>query len=282
MTQNEPELVDAGAESEVYITRGPNPFIIKRRRPKGKTQYNFEAYANERLKELGAKVPSVISHSDDELIMSALVGEKLDDKTELFDNVQLFNAIAKDLALCLKVTFEGFGPAAATDYGFKGTYASWQEYLAHVYEQLENSPILSEQQKDTLKTYWNNVAPEINLYKGMLVHGDFAMSAIFVNDDHYEGLIDFGDAFIGDPLMDLAYFRFKEINKPYGLQTYNLLLEGYLISIDIDRMYIEKVVNLYMICWAVMRVHIDHLGREIIDKFLDKTDVVISLLGNAK
>ena len=282
MTQNEPELIDAGAESEVYITRGNNPIVTKRRRPKGKTQYNFEAYAYKRLKELGAKVPTVLSHSDDELVMSALAGEELDDKTELYDNAQLFNAIDQDLALCRSVTFEGFGPAIATDSGFRGTYATWQAYLAHVYEQLENSQILSREQKDALEAYWNKVAPEIVLETGMLVHGDFAMSAVFVEGDQYEGLIDFGDAFIGDPLMDLAYFRFKEINKPYGLEIYNLLLNGYLESVDIDKIYAEKAVNLYMIYWAVMRVHVDHLEREIIDKFLDKTNVVISLLDTAK
>ena len=278
MTPNEPELIDAGAESEVYITRGANPFVIKRRRPNGKIHYDFEAYAYERLKSLGAKVPTVLSYSDDELVMNALAGEELDGKSELYDNTQLFSSIAKDLALCRRVTFEGFGPAVASGSGFKGPYKTWRDYLMHIYKQLDSSKVLNRQQKNTLEAYWNVVVPEIKLDKGMLVHGDFAMSAIFVNGSTYEGLIDFGDAFIGDPLMDLAYFRFKEINKPCGAQLYSRLLDGYLANVIIDRAYAEKVVNAYMIYWVVLRVHASHLDHEITEKFLDKTNVLINLL----
>ena len=112
----------------------------------------------------------------------------------------------------------------------------------------------------------------------MLVHGDFALSAIFVKDKHYEGIIDYGDAFIGDPLMDIAYFRFKEITKGYGQQIYRLLLEQYLQITGIDREYAEEVISLYMIYWAVERIHADNIEQDLINKFLEKTDALIKHL----
>lgn len=116
---------------------------------------------------------------------------------------------------------------------------------------------------------------------GALVHGDFALSAIFVNNNKYEGIIDYGDAFIGDPLLDLAYFRFKEITKEYGYHLYDMLANSYSSYSNSSREYIDYATTFYMMYWAIERVHTDNLEHGIIVKFIEKTQALIDQLNSA-
>ena len=275
-------IIENGAESIVVLSSDNNgkKSVTKHRRPHGKTQYKFEAYACEALRSLGAKVPRVISVSNDELVMMAFDGEIMDDQVSLYNDQTLFRLIAKDLALNRRLRFTGFGKAIANDSPgvYHGKYSSWIELLDITYAKLQRSTILSNAQKSALTSHWNSTISKIKFDTGLLVHGDFALSAIFVKDRKYEGIIDFGDAFIGDPLLDLAYFRFKEITKVYGRSIYDALLDNYLEFSGLDRTYVESAVKFYMIYWAVERIHTGNLDRALIDIFIEKTDVLISEL----
>lgn len=280
MSQSE-TVIEAGAESIVVMSENNGKkSVTKSRRPNGKTQYKFEAFAYDSLEFLGASVPHVMTVSDDELVTSAFDGETIDDQVDLYNNETIFHDIARDLALNRKVEFEGFGRAIAYNDAniFRGEYGSWSEYLNKTYDKLRNSILLTNIQKNVLSSYWNDNISKIKLDTALLVHGDFALSAVFVKGRKYEGIIDFGDAFIGDPLLDLAYFRFKEITKDYGRGIYNLLLNNYLEFSNLDRKYIEDAVKFYMIYWAVERVHVDNLDQSLINKFVEKTEILISEL----
>ena len=278
-SQPKSSVVGLGTESIVYLnTSSQFPTVTKNRRTNGKTQYRFEGFVYQALAKLGAHVPTLISVSDDELVMSAFSGATIDDQIDLYEEVEIFRDIAKDLALDRRILFSGFGPAKLINDQFCGIYDSWGVFLHVALDKLRSSSLLSSDQKKNLSTYWQSTAPKIKLEIGMIVHGDFALSAIFVKDKHYEGIIDYGDAFIGDPLMDIAYFRFKEITKGYGQQIYRLLLEQYLQITAIDREYAEEVISLYMIYWAVERIHADNLEQDLINKFLEKTDALIKHL----
>ena len=272
--------IESGAESVVYsVTNSDGSlYIVKNRQPKGKVHYRFEAYLYEKLYRLGARVPRVISVDDDELVMTALQGETVDDQTDLFGNQAIFQAVADDLLLSRKLPFKGYGPAILIDGEYVGECKSWNEFLNSTLAVLETSTLLSPAQKEVLLEYWKKVAPAIRLNEGMLVHGDFALSAIFVHNNKYEGIIDYGDAFIGDPLMDLAYFRFKEITKDYGYEIYSLLKNSYVKNLDIDDETLERIIVFYMVYWAVVRVHADNLDVALIEKFIDKTEALIAYI----
>jgi len=272
--------IESGAESIVYsLTNSDGSvYIVKNRQPKGKVHYRFEAYLYEKLYQLGARVPQVVSVNDDELVMTALQGETIDDRTDLFGDSAIFQKAADDLLLSRKLTFQGYGPAALVDGEYVGESKSWNEFLNSTLAVLETSTLLSPAQKEVLLEYWKKVAPAIRLNEGMLVHGDFALSAIFVHNNKYEGIIDYGDAFIGDPLMDLAYFRFKEMTKDYGYEIYSLLKNSYVKNLDIDDETLERIIVFYMVYWAVVRVHADNLDVALIEKFIDKTEALIAYI----
>lgn len=278
MTQT--NIADSGAESVVSITvsSGGTRIITKTRKPYGTTNYLFEAFCYTETRKLGAHVPSVVEVTENKLTMTALNGETLDDKLELFDNDSIFQAIAKDLALNRDITFKGFGRATKDGKTYRGEDVSWVEFLSDTQNKIKKSTILNDKQKTMLNSSWQLLKKQVSINSGALVHGDFAISAVFVNNGKYEGIIDFGDAFVGDPLMDLAYFRFKELTKPYGFKLYNALAGHYASYANISRSYIDIAVLFYMIYWSVERVHAHNIDDDLIAKFLDKTNVLIDLL----
>lgn len=143
--------------------------IIKRRQPQGKTHSHlFEAYAYTAVGALGSHVPTVVDVDENELIISAFLGETLDDQIELYDDACLLDEVAKDLALNRKVVFEGYGRPILDNSVYNGEYSSWHRFLMVTFDKLQRS-ILSETQKAFLILEWDNVANDIKLDPGALV-----------------------------------------------------------------------------------------------------------------
>lgn len=276
-------IINEGAESIVtLITSDDSTSIItKTRQPQGKTQYLFEAFSYQSVAKLGSHVPIVISVNENQLTMSAFAGETIDDQTDLYDDKEIFDQVAKDLILNRHIVFEGYGRPILKAGIYSGSYANWADFLTATHEKLQNSHLLSQIQKESLVSKWNEMISNIKPSPGALVHGDFALSALFVNNNKYEGIIDYGDAFIGDPLLDLAYFRFKEITKDYGYHLYDMLANSYSRYSNINREYIDYATTFYMMYWAVERVHTDNLENGIIEKFIEKTQALIDQLNGA-
>ncbi len=275
------DLIFSGLESLVCraVAEDGTQLILKKIKERGAQQYCFEAHAYQVLAELGARVPRVVAVNDEHLLMTSFRGEELDDKEQLYGNEILWREVAQDLACCRKVVFSGYGPARQISGTFVGQYKSLQEYLTSVRRLFETSAFTSGlglADRKQLERFWDATQPMINGRQSMLVHGDFAMSAIFVHDDTYEGLIDFGDALIGDPLMDLAHFRFKEITKPYGKELYRRLLKSYLqvtgLTADVP---CERTIQFYMIYWAIMSL-VYCPSEDIRKKYVGKTKVLVS------
>lgn len=277
-------LIETGLESNVYSVKDHygQSLILKKHKSTCRQNYLFEVYAYERLGELGALVPTVVRASSEEILMTRLSGNEMDDQLELYGDEQLFIEIAQNLALSSKLKFQGFGLAVQKGDSFVGKNSTWAEFLSTA-EQLFKSPHILESGLDKnwvtkLKKIWKAQKPNMALEQGVLVHGDFAMSSIFVNDRSLSGIIDFGDAFIGDPLMDIAYFRFKEITKNYGQDIYQRLLRHYANTRKITvNNELEQKIIFYMIYWGLKRL--EHCPDEFMkEKFTDKLRVVASLL----
>lgn len=278
------QLPNSGLESTVSRVKddGGRDLILKKRKPTGRQNYLFEAYAYRQLKALDALVPEAVRVSPDELLMTAIAGQEMDDQPNLYTSEQFFADIATNLALCNGVTFQGFGPTILKGDLFTGEYNSWSDFLDTT-ERLFESPEftesgLGENSLAKLHSAWNAQKPNMQLEQGRLVHGDFAMSSIFVDNGKLTGIIDFGDAFIGDPLMDIAYFRFKEITKPYGEDIYRRLLRHYAKVRDLtvnDKL--EQKIIFYMVYWGLKRL--EHCpDEELRGKFADKLEVVANKL----
>jgi aminoglycoside phosphotransferase (APT) family kinase protein len=57
---------------------------------------------------------------------------------------------------------------------------------------------------------------------GSLCHGDLKLGHVLVDDDRLAGVIDWGDAVVGDPVWDIARFAHRA-----DASSLSLLLEGY-------------------------------------------------------
>ena len=91
---------------------------------------------------------------------------------------------------------------------------------------------------------------------GSLCHGDLKAAHIFVEAGRVAGVIDWGDAVVGDPLWDIARFAHRADSG-----SLSLLLEGY----DPDRALVDELawrVPLYEGLWMLVDAVIEHrLGR---------------------
>ncbi len=278
------QLISTGLESVVYkITQNNGEeFILKSRKLGGKQNYLFEAYCLEQLASIGAMVPSVINYSSDHISISIINGSEIDDQRDIYNNKTVFLDIANNLALCQNKAFTGFGAPINRNGDFIGEHDSWKDYLASILTLFDTTETetsgLSAQQIAKIKKYYESNYSDISLDTGTIVHGDFAMNAIFVDNKKFSGIIDFGDGLIGDPMLDLAYFRFKDINKDYGNNIYQNLINNYFNQPKIKKPKdFESRINLYMIYWGIQRINHcpdDNIRR----KFGDKLKIVSDIL----
>src|SRR5499427_5597382 len=93
---------------------------------------------------------------------------------------------------------------------------------------------------------------------GSLCHGDLKAAHILVDADRLAGVIDWGDAVVGDPLWDIARFAHRADGG-----AVSLLLEGY----DPAREMVDELawrVPLYGVLWMLVDAIVAHrLGRRV-------------------
>lgn len=77
-----------------------------------------------------------------------------------------------------------------------------------------------------------------------LLHGDLYLRHLFADDDHLTGIIDWGDATAGDPLLDLGRFSLA------GRLAIDAFLRGY-GEVDTQGRDVPRVLHLYAIWWCV-------------------------------
>ncbi len=93
---------------------------------------------------------------------------------------------------------------------------------------------------------------------GSLCHGDLKLGHVFVDGDRLAGVIDWGDAVVGDPLWDIARFAHRA-DSP----SLSLLLEGY----DPGGVLVDELawrIPLYGALWLLVDAIVDHrLGSRV-------------------
>ncbi len=249
-------LVKSGECDVFVISKNKRKFFLKVKRVNSCINFDTEAFALKSLIKLGAKVSKVIRQSDNFIITSESKGNCINDRPRLFLKQTIYRDLTVDLWKFYLVKFNGFGPIEDTAHA-RNKYRKWIDFFEDVNpwaKMIKNSGLAKIKSVEVLEKYWQKNSLQLkNVKKSYLVHGDFCLDHIFAFRGCYSGIIDFGDAFAGDPLMDLAYFKFKEITKAYGTKTFELLrksLEKYR-KVEQDE---TILINLYMIYWALRRV----------------------------
>jgi aminoglycoside phosphotransferase (APT) family kinase protein len=98
---------------------------------------------------------------------------------------------------------------------------------------------------------------------GSLCHGDLKVGHVLVDDDRLAGVIDWGDAVVGDPAWDIARFAHRA-----DASSLSLLLEGY----DPEEVLIDDLawrIPLYGALWQLVDAVVDHrLGSQVDESLL--------------
>ncbi len=246
-------LVGSG-ECEVYaITKGKQKTFLKIKRVDSCANFKAEAFALKSLGALGAKVSRVIKQSDIFIITSENLGGCLNDRPYLFLKKTIYEDLSKDLERFYRTKLNGFGAIKNA----RGEHEDWIDFFDDIKpwaKTIKSRSLADVESVEILEKYWRKNSPSLRgVKKSHFVHGDFCLDHIFAFKELYSGIIDFSDAFAGDPLMDLAYFKLKEITKPYGPKTFSLLKDSYEKFLTIGQNK-TKLINLYMIYWAFRRV----------------------------
>ena len=87
---------------------------------------------------------------------------------------------------------------------------------------------------------------------GSLCHGDLKVGHVLVDDDRLAGMIDWGDAVVGDPVWDIARFAHRA-----DASSLSLLLEGY----DPGGVLADDLawrIPLYGALWQLVDAIVDH------------------------
>lgn len=195
-----------------------------------------EAWACERAARAGVSSPAVVALDLDPrldtgtdvalLVLRRFPGRAVGAGA---DDSALVEA-GRQLRLLHAVTLDGYGSlTAATPGGWPagstGSSQQWSDVLAAAQEGLPElvdagvvDDPLARSVVDALDRHASAVA---FTGRGSLLHGDLKPAHVFALDGRYVGLIDFGDAMVGDPLWDLARASMA------GDRQLALLLEGY-------------------------------------------------------
>ncbi len=258
------QRIYSGAESEVYFGSDGNRKVVLKHSPaKTGGYYEMEGNIYKEIEKQNINAPRFIFSNAKKniLLISFVEGRELNDDYDLFDRELIWVGVAKDLSLLRNIECCGFGKIKEVLTGgiLRGNLSRWSDFFKNTADlifSIDNNKIINSDEIKFLYNYWTENSSKITLEKGFLVHGDFCMDHIWTNSEQYAGLIDFGDSFIGDSLMDLAYFKLKEINKDHGRKTFDSLYGQYSVLSGDKRSETEKriLINLYMIHWGVNRI----------------------------
>lgn len=148
----------------------------------------------------------------------------------------------------------GFGPITIEGHG---QYASWIDWLTcearKATEDLRVAGYLRHDLDDQLEKVFARRRAALDTSAGSLLHGDLDPKEIFIDTSNGSvlGIIDWGDAVVGDPLFDLARFAAggpAEDTRPSWLQPG--LIREYLLRDPSIASRAKEAVSVYRMIWG--------------------------------
>lgn len=190
-----------------------------------------EAWAYRAAAGSGVRAPAVVAVQDDPemVLIERLPGVPLSsrDRPEGVD-ASMWRHAGEDLRALHDIRLPGFGPAVPDGDAIRGEADAWCPFARYTRDEgiryLVDVGRLAPHEGRRLEDRLDEAAPVLHAtVDGRLLHGDLEAGHVFVTADrHYQGMIDFSQAQIGDPLWDLARVRLWD-----GDAALDALLDGY-------------------------------------------------------
>lgn len=224
---------------------------------------NFErdAFASQ-FNESGLPIPAIFeigAYSNQYYAISAYATgsflEQLlpEDITKTVPSIQLM--FSKLRAIDLSFT-EGYG---FFDQLGKGSHKTWKEFLLD--DKNESKGSLIHGWKEILQSSEFGMTAYDNLWNKFrsliafcpedrcLVHSDSVNRNILVENAQITAVLDWGSAFIGDPLYDIAWIKYCEPWSPYfkSANVVQLLLDDYCADPNANTINLEKRMQCYLL-----------------------------------
>jgi len=258
--------VDAFATNTVYeVSADGRRFVVKASLRHDAVR--AEAWTYAQRSDAGCAAPAILGlgrlDTDDRMsafIMSRVVGEPIVAGHPAFPEVGAGLRRLHDMRL------PGFGWLAEASWDERSDFAlmhsSWLDFLQGIVGDTRRladrsvvAPPVAEAAAAALDAHAAALAAVAG---GSLCHGDLKAAHILVEADRLAGVIDWGDAVVGDPLWDIARFAHRA-----DAGAVALLLAGY----DPERALVDALawrVPLYGALWRLVDALVAHrLGRRV-------------------
>jgi aminoglycoside phosphotransferase (APT) family kinase protein len=178
------------------------------------------------------------------------------------------------------VKVSGFGTLAEATWdprgGFTLSQRSWPALLTGICidtRSLADSSALAIPVADAVEAVMNAHAAALSDVEGCLCHGDLKANHIFVEGQRLTGVIDWGDAVVGDPLWEIARYAHRG-----DAQSLSMLLSGY----DPQGTMADEIVwriPLYSVAWMLVDAVVDHRLGSSVDGLLNAAIREIARVG---
>ncbi len=255
------EPVNKGVMSKVFVVKTNHDDFILRFDKAAQSRYPLEAWAMDKVREIGIPTPRSISTGTIELgpeekinymLQEKLIGKALSD--DLSANIEkVLEQTGEKLKLMHSIKLDRFGHVTPEKVGI---VRSWPEFIFYHFKStnsdyLEEVDFLTAEEIDKATYLINERISNFNLNQGYMLHVDLSLDHIFCSNEELEGIIDFQNVGSGDPLYDIATFEFYS-DTDYPDKNYSTaLLKGY----GLER---TKEVNaslaFYKLCLAIWKV----------------------------
>lgn len=231
-TVSEVEPLAGSVDNQDFMIRtATGDFVLKAGEAKALTA---EAWACRQVRKAGVRSPEVVALELDHAVLPAafLLFRRMSGAgLEPTAHPALVEA-GRQLRLVHSLRADGFGPLRDNHDATAGPHPTWADFLGEprdcVAELVTNGVIsddLASRLDSALCTYGGAVRFE---QPGVLLHGDLKPPHVFAERDRFVGLIDWGDAAVGDPMFDLARFSIV------GAEPLADLMQGYELSMDAE------------------------------------------------
>jgi len=225
-----------------------------------------EAWACARSVEAGFPAPEILAGVDgigDEG-MSAFVMRRVSGESITPGHVA-FGDLGATLRRLHEVDLPGFGPLAEVAWKqhdeFTLPHGSWLGFLRSISSdtrRLADLCALAMPVAEAVEASLETHAEALSAVTGSLCHGDLKANHIFVDGDRLVGVIDWGDAVVGDPFWELARYAHRG-----DAPSLSLLMRGY----DPEGSMADDVgwrIPLYSVMWMMVDAIVDHrLGSSV-------------------
>jgi|GEM_PF-6501336 len=228
------------------------------------SKYHNEAKVYQELSSLRF-LPRLIENKSNILVLSPIEGISLD-SIEEEANTDFYKVALKDAAAAIK-SVHSVNPDNSSL-----NVLSVEDFLN---AKLQGFTIKFPELHQFQSYYQENKSILLYRSNSRILHGDFCLDHIFIENQKFTGIIDFGDTCLGDPLVDVAYLVFKIINKEYSETVRDAFTNAYFGGEP--KLEEQITIKLYLIYWSVLRLS-EHLTPEVSEKFKKKAQIVNGLL----